>query len=166
MSRQRPVPRPDVGAVVSLALLAATVSGCGTGTVEVDSPPLDGADARACERLVDALPDAVSDQPRRPVRTEGGYGGAWGDPAIVLRCGVPMPDAFDEAAACQVTNDVGWFVPESQIEDQQADVVMTTIGRAQNVEVRLPARYRPPAAAMVDLAGAVKRTIREVQPCL
>ena len=57
-------------------------------------------------------------------------------------------------------------MPESQVEDQQADVVMTTVGRAQHVQVVVPARYRPPAAAMVDLAPAIKSSIREVQPCV
>jgi hypothetical protein len=43
---------------------------------------------------------------------------------------------------------------------------MTTIGRSQNVEVAIPSDYFPPANAMVDLAAAVKRTIREEKPCL
>ncbi len=93
------------------------------------------------------------------------YAAAWGDPAIVLRCGVPTPDGSDEFAVCQETNGVGWFVPEDQIEDQGADVVMTTIGFEPNVEVLVPADYRPPAAAMVDVAAAIKQSIREVKPC-
>ena len=115
---------------------------------------------------MDALPEAVSDQPRRSVDARDGYAAAWGDPAIVLRCGMPTPRGSDEFAVCQETNGVGWFVPPRQIEDQGADVVMTTIGFAQNVEVLLPAEYRPPAAAMVDLAEAITRTIREVEPCV
>jgi hypothetical protein len=165
MPRQRPVPHRTAGAVACLATLVAS-AGCSPGTVEVESPDLEGADATACARLVDALPDSVSDESRRAVEPEDAYGAAWGDPAIVLRCGVPMPAAFDDFAACQVTNGVGWFVPEAQFEDQQADVVMTTIGRAQNVQVVLPAEYRPPAAAMVDLADAIKESIREVRPCV
>ena len=99
------------------------------------------------------------------MQATAGSAAAWGNPAIVLRCGVPRPRGFDEFAVCHETNGVGWFVPEEQIEDQGADVVMTTIGFEQNVEVRLPAEYRPPAAAMVDVAEAVKRSIRQVKPC-
>jgi hypothetical protein len=40
------------------------------------------------------------------------------------------------------------------------------VGRAQNVEVQVPSEYFPPAATMVDLAPAIKGTIREVRPCL
>jgi len=155
-----------VGAVACLALLVVVTSGCGSGDVQIDSPALKGADAAACASLVNSLPEAVSDQQRRAVEPEDAYGASWGDPAIVLRCGVSMPTGFDKFATCQVTNDVGWFVPEEQIEDQGADVVMTTVGFEQNVEVTVPAVYRPPAAAMVDLADAIKDSIRERRPCL
>jgi len=155
-----------VGAVACLALLVVGVSGCGSGDVRIDSPALKGADAVACANLIEALPESVSDQPRRAVEPANAYGAGWGDPAIVLRCGVPMPAGFDKFSICQVTNDVGWFVPDEQIEDQSADVVMTTVGFEQNVEVTVPARYRPPAAAMVDLADAIKDSIRERRPCL
>jgi hypothetical protein len=164
MRRQRPAPSRTVGAVACLVAFLAT--GCSPGTVEIDSPELTGADARTCSDLMNALPDAVSDQAARDVDPEAAYGAAWGDPAIVLRCGVDVPAGLDEFATCQVVNDVAWFVPESQIDDQDADVVMTTVGRAVNVEVKVPAEYRPPAAAMVDLAAAVKATVREVKPCL
>jgi hypothetical protein len=133
--------------------------------MDVGSPVLEGADAEACADLVAALPDAVSDQPRRQVDPEDEYGAAWGDPAIVLRCGVPRPDGFDRFSTCQEANGVGWFVPEEQF-DQGVDVLMTTIGFEQNVEVLLPASYRPPAAAMVDVAAAIKDSIREVKPCV
>ncbi|MDQ3615291.1 MAG: DUF3515 domain-containing protein [Actinomycetota bacterium] len=125
-----------------------------------------GRDARACARLIEALPDAVSDQQRQDIEPAEAYGAAWGDPAIVLRCGVDPPEGFDEFATCQRANGVDWFVPEAQIEDQGADVVMTTVGFEQSVEVAVPAEYRPPAVAMVDLAGAIKRSIRQTKPCV
>jgi hypothetical protein len=131
-----------------------------------DAPALSGADARACAALVKALPDRVSDQPRRQADTGDGYAAAWGDPAIELRCGVPRPAGLTPASACQTTNGVDWYVPESQVTGRPTDVTMTTVGRAQYVEVRVPADYFPPAATMVDLAAAVKSTIRSVRPCL
>ena len=166
MHRQRPVPSlvKNAGAVACLGLVGV-LAGCGSGSVSVDAPELSGAEETACTNLVDALPDAVSDKQRRPVDPEDAHAAAWGDPAIVLRCGVPDPEELDDTATCQLVNGVGWFVPQEQIEDQSADVVMTTIGRTQNVEVTIPASYRPPAAAMVDLAPAVKKAIREVKPC-
>jgi hypothetical protein len=165
MRRQRPV-LVNAGAVACLGVLAAGLAGCGAGKVAVDSPALHGADAAACRALVHALPGSVSDQRRRPVDPPDAYAAAWGDPAIVLRCGVPKPAGFDKYATCQVTNGVGWFIPENQITGAPEDIVMTTVGRAQNVEVRIPSDYWPPAATMVDLTRAIKSTIREVKPCL
>ena len=149
--------------VVSAALLLAT--GC-SDTVSVNAPPLSQADARACRALVNALPDSVADLNRRPVDDGDGYAAAWGDPPIVLRCGVPVPKGLDKFATCQVTNGVAWFIPESQTQGDRVDVLMTTVGRSQNVEVAIPSDYFPPANTMVDLASAVKSTIREVRPCL
>jgi len=163
---QRPVPARNAGAVACLAVFAGLAGGCSGGEVPVDAPALTGAAAKACGKLVRSLPQTVSDQSRRLVDPGQAYGAAWGDPAIVLRCGVRQPKGLDRFATCQETNGVGWFVPEEQIEDQSADVLMTTIGFAQNVQVRVPAQYRPPAAAMVDLGDAIKQAILEVKPCL
>ena len=136
----------------------------GSGGVHVDAPAVRGAEARACTALVDGLPDHVTDQSRRTVHGTG-YAAAWGDPAIVLRCGVRRPAGLDAFASCQVVDGVGWFIPEAQQTGRPHDITMTTVGRAEYVEVRLPARYWPPAAAMVDLARAVKQSIPERQPC-
>jgi hypothetical protein len=147
------------GVVVLLALATAA---CGAVDVADTSPS--GPGRKACESLVDALPDRVSDQSRR--ETSGNpLGAAWGDPAIVLRCGVGTPEGYDKFAACQTVNGLDWFVPTSTIEDQDADVVMTTIGRAPAVEVEVPSTYRPPAAVMVDVGRAIKQHTRVTRRC-
>ncbi|NUR10006.1 MAG: DUF3515 domain-containing protein [Nocardioidaceae bacterium] len=150
-----------MGAVVCLLLVASCSS-----TVGIDAPEVSGADARTCRRLVDALPGKVADQPRRTSDDGAGYGAAWGDPPIVLRCGTGRGEGFNAFAKCQVANGVAWYVPESQIQGRPVDVTMTTVGRSVNVEVDLPEDYFPPAAAMVDLAPAIKRTVPDVKPCL
>jgi hypothetical protein len=152
-----------VGAVACLLVLAAC---SGSDTVDIDAPSVSGADAAACKALVASLPSHVADQARRTSSDGSGYGAAWGDPAIVLRCGTGPGAGFTDTSHCQVTNGVGWYVPDSQIQGRAVDVTMTTVGRAQNVQVSIPKDYFPPAAAMVDLAPAIKRTIREVRPCL
>jgi hypothetical protein len=130
----------------------------------VDAPPLAGARARACSDLLDVLPAHVDGQSRMPVRGTG-YAAAWGDPPIELRCGVPKPALFDKFAACQTVNGVDWFIPESQQTGRAVDITMTAVGRAEYVQVQIPHDYFPPAATMVDLAGAVKQSIRLVKPC-
>jgi hypothetical protein len=141
------------------------LSAC-SDTVRVQTPVPTGAAVGICRSLVRSLPGSVADQPRRTVDDRGGYAAAWGDPPIVMRCGVPRPRGFDKFATCQVANGVGWFIPESQIVGRPVDVLMTTVGRRVNVEVAVPSEYFPPATAMVDLAAAVRRADPEVRPCL
>ena len=162
MLRQRPALR-NAGAVACLALL---VAGCSSGPLDVSSPRVRGADAQACKALVAALPHSVDDQKRRQVDAGSGYSAAWGDPAIELRCGVPKPKGLTRFATCQVTDKVGWYIPNGQITGARTNIVMTTVGREQYVEVRIPDQYFPPAPTMVDVATAIKKTIRETRPCV
>jgi hypothetical protein len=165
MPRQRPALR-NVGAVACAALsVGLLLAGC-SDRVGIASPQLTGEAATTCAALIKALPDSVADQPRREVDPADAYGAAWGDPAIVLRCGVATPKGFDRFSSCQVANGVGWYIPEEQMQGSPNHIVMTTVGRSLNVEVRLPEKYWPPAAAMVDLADAIKQTVREDRPCL
>jgi hypothetical protein len=152
--------------VACLAATALLATGCGDSTVEVDAPELAGETARTCAALVDALPQSVDGAKRRSVEPAGKTAAAWGDPAIVLRCGVRKPRGFDRFATCQETNGVGWFIPEQQMTGAPRPITMTTIGRTVYVEVRLPTEHWPPAAAMVDLASAIKKTVRETDPCV
>ena len=145
-----------------VALVALGASAC--GRVEIDDPSAPRAEKSACTSLVEALPDHVSDQGRRDTKGSP-LGAAWGDPAIVVRCGVGRPDGYDRFAGCQTVNGVDWFVPERMVTDQGLDVVLTTIGRTPAVELTVPAELRPPAAALVDVATAVKAHTRVVRRC-
>ncbi len=144
------------------ALLIVSTSAC--GSVEVRDPDASAAERTACTELVDALPDRVADQSQRETRGSP-LGAAWGDPAIVLRCGVDRPDDYDPLDGCQTVNGVDWYAPEEAATDQGADAVLTTLGREPAVELLVPADLRPPAAALVDIANAVKEHSREVRPC-
>jgi len=142
------------------------LAGACSGTPRLTAPRVHGAAARACADLVSALPDRVADQGRREVDTGAGYGAAWGDPPIELRCGVPRPRGLDAYAACQVVNGVGWFLPEAELRRGAGPLTMTTVGRSTYVQVRVPQDYLPPAATMADLAAAVRRSVPQVRPCV
>jgi hypothetical protein len=160
---RRPSPVGVAGVVVSAALLLGVTS-CGGGAVHVDPFDSPAADRGACVKLIAAVPARVGNQRRRT--TSGSpYAAAWGDPAIVLRCGVGAPAGFTPFSACQRVNGVDWFAPDSMFIDQGSDVLLTTIGRAPRVEVLVPARYRPPLATMVDLAPVITAHTRELAPC-
>lgn len=172
---QRPVPanagavarpgRLTVG-VIGCLLVGAGLTGCGSDTVAIEGPPPQQGDRSACRELVNGLPDAVADQERRKVEPTDAAAAAWGDPAIVLVCGVPAPDGFDEASACTTVNDVDWYIPQEQLDaNGESDLTMTTVNREQYVEVRLPADYWPPATALADLSAAVSNNIEPTGRC-
>ena len=149
------------------ALAGVLLSGCGSDAVEVDGPSLSGSAARVCAELVDDLPDTVADEHRRPVSPEGVAGAAWGDPAIVLTCGVGKPEGYVPEGPCTVVDGVGWYIPEEQLlADGSADLTMTTLFRRVNVEVFLPAEYWPPATALADLSKVVAAHTKSTKRCL
>ncbi|MGI9157579.1 MAG: DUF3515 domain-containing protein [Marmoricola sp.] len=146
---------------VLASVLLAGVTGCAVG---VHAPDVDAKTRTACTSFTKALPGKVSDQKSRSV-DDSELGAAWGDPAIVLRCGVGTPEGFTRISACQSTNGIDWFVPEEQMGDHPVDVLMTTIGRSPRIGVKVPAAYWPPAASMVDLTGAIKQHTKKTGGC-
>ena len=143
------------------------VSGCGDNPVPIESPRLDAADRAACEALLDDLPETLFDENRRLVAPAAAHGAAWGDPPLVLTCGVGEPEEFDEFSLCIEANGVGWFVPPSQ-EEEGIDVTVTAVGHSPRVSVALPGEYRPEglASVMANLAPLVEEHLELVDPCL
>ena len=158
-----------VVACLVAGLAVGTLSGCGAARVDIRAPAaLSADDEAACEQLVQSLPNTVSGQVRRSVNPDDALGAAWGDTPIVLTCGVGPPAGFDDFSLCQVGNGVGWFVPDQVLDDQSAEVVMTTVEYAPAVEVRIPPSYRPegPAAVMAELAPVIKSSLTRVDRCV
>ena len=147
-----------VAACAALLLLG----GC---AVSVDAPDADAAVRSACKEYVAAVPDRMAGQAQRDV-DDAGRGAAWGDPAIVLTCGVEQPEGFTKVSACQNWDGVDWYVPEDEFGDHPVDVTMTTVGRSPRIRVRVPADYWPPASVMVDLAASVKAHTRKTGGCV
>lgn len=157
--RRRPPPRTVVGAVACVATLGllTALGGC-AAPVEVAAPTKGPAE---CRSLVGRLPKSVAGQERREVSPPNALAGAWGDPAIVLRCGVPRPATFRPSSPCAEVDHVGWF-PE-----QRKDVYrFTTIGRSAYVQVEVPYDYQPAANALVDVSAAVRQSVPEQESCV
>jgi hypothetical protein len=147
--------------------LGVVLVACGKEPVTITTSRLSAADEATCQRVTDALPNTVAGQSRRKTQPAAALGGAWGDPAIIVQCGVGVPAGFSASAACFEADGVGWFVPDSQVNDQSADVVMSSAGYRPVVQVTVPASYRPNglAAAMLQLAPMVKQNTRLVHRC-
>lgn len=146
-----------VGVAAVCLFAGPLLTGCGSGAVDVPRFRVTAAGHDGCAQLLKSLPKKVADQTQR--RTTGSvYAAAYGDPAIVLRCGVEKPADETPTAICLTARGLGWIVPPAQIDDLGADVVMTLIKRSFRVDVTIPAHYRPngPTEAMVDLASTLK----------
>jgi hypothetical protein len=167
---RRLVPRPARGVVASVVLttlLAVLLSGCGSDEVPIDSPDVPAADREACAALVEALPDRLFGELRRPVDPDDALGAAWGDPAVELRCGVGVPTGYDEFSPCIEVRRVGWFVPQAQLEDLGGEAVATVLTHAPRVELTVPADYRTIGVdqALADLAPVVRNHLEPGKPC-
>ena len=166
--RRRPGPGWVRGVCSGTTLLAAAaLGGCADGPVTLTSPQVSAEDLATCNEFLADLPDQLADHERRKVNPAAALGRAWGDPAIVVRCGVGVPADFDVTSPCEEADGVGWFVPEEQIDDQDADLVFTAVGYRPIVEVDVPHDYRPEgsAAAIAELAQPVSDHLRKVNDC-
>lgn len=83
-----------------------------------------------------AWPETVSGHERVTTSPEGAWVAAWGDPAIIARCGIPAlePTALD----CVAVDDVDWIVRE--LSDGMA---MSSYGTDPAIEVLVPDAYGP-----------------------
>jgi hypothetical protein len=152
------------GVVACGAVLLAW--GCSSEPPEIDAPTLSAADARACRELVDALPDTLADHDRVDAAGDTEYGAAWGDPPIVLTCGVGPMDLSD-VPSCAEVDGVGWLVPPDQAEGGK-DATFTADGYRPRVRLHVPEVYLPEggAAALTELAGPIKQNLKLVERCL
>ena len=83
---------------------------------------------------------------------------AWGDPAVVARCGVtPLgPTTLD----CIEVSGVDWVA-----EPLSDGVRFTTYGRSPAVEVLVPAAYRPEPLLLPAFAEAAKQLPQGTRRC-
>ncbi|MBH5337083.1 DUF3515 domain-containing protein [Streptomyces pactum] len=128
----------------------------GDGGVRVAVPESDRTTARICAELIDAVPSTVAGAERRETRPGSRLTAAWGDPAIVLRCGVPRPDEMNRATATGAKiGEVDWML-ESPGEDGRHRC--TTALRTVYVEVSIPGSYQD-VTPLEDLAEAIRKTV-------
>ncbi len=105
-----------------------------------------------CAALLAALPDEIDPGVRRrPVQEETGRTAVWGDPPVVLTCGVPVPDRLDEPVR---VNGVLWSV-----RDTGPGFRWTTTELGINVSVDIPGEYDSGAELVNPLAAPIAATL-------
>jgi hypothetical protein len=140
---------------------------CGKEPVTIPTLRLSAADQAVCQRVVDVLPDKLGGQGRRHTQPAEAYGGAWGDPPIVLQCGADVPAELTPTSQCAVVDGVGWFVPPDQESDTSTDATLTAVGYEPLLQLTVPARYRGSdlAEAEVQLAPIIKQYLQAKPRC-
>jgi hypothetical protein len=118
---------------------------------EVDAP---------CESLLGEMPLELAGEQSRPVSSDSPYVYAWGDPALVLVCGVGRPAGFDVTAGLLQIGAVQWFV-----DDSDPDVyVWTAVDRPVYVQLTVPSSMDSAAATQLSAIVAETLPAQEPQP--
>lgn len=104
--------------------------------LDVPPPPPSAEAGRYCPRFVAATPVTLDGLRARTARSESPYVGAWGEPPVVFRCGVPRPAALEPTSFLQGINGVQWLT-----EERGDLVVWTAVDRPVYIEVIAPREY-------------------------
>jgi hypothetical protein len=138
---------------VTFGLAAFGLAAC-SSAVKIE-PPAGAGTMSVCTSLDRLWPPRVDGQPPRRTSPDSPATAAWGDPAIIVRCGVGVPPSLSPTSQLFVTDGVQWL-PERLADGYR----FTTVGRTVNIEVVVPGDYSPEAGALVDLAAAIKSADR------
>lgn len=166
--------------VVALVILANVLGGSGdddtaaTGPAEIDGtappqradlPPLavevpavTPAAEEHCPAVMGTLPLELAGEQSRPVESDSPFAYAWGEPPVVLVCGVDRPAGWVVSAAAIQINGVQWYVDTSDRDT----TVWTTVDRPVYVEIRLPATVD--SAPVTALTAALAQALPYQEP--
>jgi hypothetical protein len=128
--------------------------------LEVPVPPVTPEADAACPAFMTDLPIELAGEQSRRVRSDTPYAYAWGEPPVVLRCGVDRPAAFARDSALYDLNGVSWFVDDSD-PDQY---VWTAVDRPVYVELTVPVTLDSAAAIALSPLIAATMPAQEPQP--
>ena len=135
----------------------APPAAAGPVAVPAPSTSLTASDSQACRALLAALPDEIDPGVRRrPVEGSPERTAVWGDPPVVLQCGVAAPDRPEEPAQ---VNGVLWSV-----RDIGAGFRWTTEQLPVVVSVEIPDAYANGAELVNPLAEPLLRTLPTASP--
>ena len=127
------------------AALAVAVYLTRTADVEVGLPP--GADDDACAAAGARWPAEVAGEAARPTAPEHRAVRAWGNPAVIARCGVPPLGPTTEQ--CISVDGIDWVA--SRLDD---GVRLTTFGTTPAIELLVPQDYAPAPLLLPGFAEA------------
>ncbi len=124
--------------------------------VTVAAPPASSAVQRPCIQVVQALPPTLAGLAPRIVHSTPGspFVVGWGEPAIVLRCGVARPASLKPGDSELLTGVNGVFFSKRKSGDSN---VFTVIDRSAYIEISVPSEYG--GGPLAPLATAIGRAL-------
>jgi len=126
--------------------------------LEVPVPPPTPETDAACPRFMADLPIELAGERSRPVRSDTPYAYAWGEPPIVLRCGVDRPADFVRDSPVFDINGVTWFVDDTDPDEY----VYTAVDRPVYVEITVPSTIdSAPVVVLSDLVATTATLPRQ-----
>jgi hypothetical protein len=119
----------------------------------VEVPPATPEADASCPALMGRLPLELAGEPSRRVQSDTPYAYAWGDPPVVLICGVDRPAGYVVGVSAIQINGVQWYVDT----DDPATTVWTTVDRPVYVQISLPASVdsAPVTELTTEIAAAL-----------
>jgi hypothetical protein len=124
----------------------------------VEVPPVTPEAEASCPALMGELPLDLVGEPSRRVQSDSPFAYAWGEPPIVLVCGVDRPAGWVPGVSAIQINGVQWFVDTGDPES----TVWTTVDRPVYVQVRLPASVD--SAPVTVLSTTIGATLPYQEP--
>jgi hypothetical protein len=117
----------------------------------VEVPPVTPEAEAHCPGLMAELPLELAGEPSRRVQSDSPFAYAWGEPPIVLLCGVDRPAGWVVGAAAIQIDGVQWYVDTGD----PAGTVWTTVDRPVHIRVSLPASVdSAPVTVLSRLIGS------------
>jgi hypothetical protein len=116
-------------------------------------PPVTPAAEAACPAVMKGLPLELMGEQSRRVDSDSPFAYAWGDPPVVLVCGVDRPAGWVVGESALQINGVQFYV---DTHDPDA-TVWTAVDRSVYVEIRVPASIdsAPVTALTTHIAKAL-----------
>ena len=131
--------------------------------VTLAAPPLAAANATPCAKVLEQLPVSVDGLVPRVVHPhpDTPFVVAWGNPAVILRCGVERPSSLHAGSAAQFfpggNPKAGPWYDITRSGDAN---VWTTVDRAVYISIEVPAKYA--VAPVVALSTAIAAALPAV----
>ena len=131
-----------------------------TGPLPVATVDQPAAQTAACGALMAALPPTLAGAPRRTLEGGGPGVAAWGDPAVILRCGTETPAELTCSAALTQVDGVSWLSLESAGTDST-----TYLAADRSVRIALTLPDGTGTTALQQVSDVVGATLPVRPPC-